>query len=68
MNYLEKVRNYLNTVHPAAKFFIRIAYPITLYIIMYFIAKGMGINNIQAVQLLFVLIWSFTEYFVFFRK
>ncbi len=68
MNNFEKVRNYLNTRHGLTKFIIRILYPVTLYCILYFGSKALGIKNIQAVQIVFIAIWSVSEYFLFFRR
>lgn len=68
MNNFEKVRNYLNTRQPFIKFLIRIAYPIILYCLMYFGGKALGIKNIQVIQIVFIGIWSVSEYYLFFRR
>jgi hypothetical protein len=61
-NWIEKV----NQLNGAVKFFIRIFYPILLFILLYILGVKTLNFEISTIQVLFILIWAFIEWRVFF--
>lgn len=68
MKRFKILRKKLRALPATQKFIIRILYPIVLFVIFYLIYLVTPIQNLQAVQLFFILVWALLEYLLFFKR
>jgi len=68
MNILESLRKTVSKMPLGVKFIVRIAYPVLVYLIFYFVLHKSFRVELQTVQFVFIMLWLITEWQVFFKK
>lgn len=65
---LESLRKKISKMPLGLKFVVRILYPITLYLLLYFLLHISMRFGLQNIQLLFIILWILIEWQVFLKK
>lgn len=65
---LENLRKAVSKMSLGVKFIVRIIYPITIYLLFYFLLHLNFRMELQTVQIIFILLWLIIEWQVFFKK
>lgn len=65
---LESLRQKIDRLSLIAKFIIRIIYPVTTYIILYFVMFKHFKMPLQTTQMAFIVLWILVEWQLFFKK
>ena len=58
----ETIRLKIRKLNPQLKFLLRIVYPVSLYLLFYWIFVYLLKSSVQPVQLIFILLWAFLEW------
>ncbi|MFZ5552164.1 MAG: hypothetical protein ACOZCO_03540 [Bacteroidota bacterium] len=65
---MNKLKKYLNSLAQWKQFLLRMIYPIVLYSIIHFLCKAAGVEDLRPFQLVFIGIWSVSEYYFFLTR
>ncbi|PWH86917.1 hypothetical protein [Brumimicrobium oceani] len=68
MNLLENLRKKVSKLSLGVKFIVRILYPVTLYLIFFFLLHINLRIELQNVQFVFIILWLLIEWQIFFKK